>query len=170
MLSELVWLQGFGQDRLAAMSIEELERCLANAKREIIDFEESERRRERFDEENHCITHVNSSARICYMAKFFYGTELELRERRALNEDRLTLIKELRKVKRERGYDRKRFPDTREVVLSELLAGKGGHSLVDRRYSRALDEESKALDEELERERLLREETHSRRSEEPRGE
>ncbi len=102
------------------------------------------------------------------MAEFFYRTELELRKRRALNEDRLTLLKELGKLKRELGYDRKKFPDTREVVLSELLTEKGGQCLADRRYSRAVDEESKALDEELEREWLLRNETHSGRSEEPR--
>ena len=50
------------------------------------------------------------------------------------------MLKELRKVKRELGYDRSRFPDKREIILSELLAEKGGHSLVDRRYFRASDQ------------------------------
>jgi hypothetical protein len=104
---------------------------------------------------------------MCHWDVTFYEIELALRERRALNEDRLTLLKELRKVKRELGYDRKKFPDRREIVLSELLEEQGGHCLADRRYWRAADEESKALDEELERERLLRDETHSRRSDEP---
>ena len=140
MLSELVWLQGFGQDRLAAMSIEELENGLEWAKRDIIRLEEWRRERERQEREEGVYIHENSSERICYMAEFFYRTELELRKRRALNEDRLTLLKELRKVKRELGYDRHKFPDTREVVLDELLAEKGGHSLVDRRYSRASDQ------------------------------
>ena len=77
----------------------------------------------------------------------FYETELELRKRRALHEDRLTLLKELRKVKCERGYDRNKFPDRLEIVLSELLEEKGGPCLVDRRYSREQDRLDKELDE-----------------------
>jgi len=57
-----------------------------------------------------------------------------LRKRRALNEDRLTLLK----VRREREYDRESFPDTREVVIEELLGERGGHSLAQRRYSRGI--------------------------------
>jgi hypothetical protein len=67
----------------------------------------------------------------------FYEIELGLRERRALGEDRLTLLKELRKVKRELGYDRHKW-DRREIILDELLIGKGGRALVDRRYSSAV--------------------------------
>ncbi|SRR5258707_2898512 len=89
MLSELVWLQGFGKDRLAAMSVEELESCLASARREIAEYEERERENER----RGVLVLENSSSRICYLAKMFYETELDLRKRRALNEDRLTLLK-----------------------------------------------------------------------------
>lgn len=137
MLTELVWLQGFGQDRLAAMTLEELESGLANARRQITAQKEREREHERLLEEEGVLIHENSSSRICYMAEFFYETELGLRKRRALNEDRLTLLNEMRKLKRELGYDRDRFPDKREVVLSELLIKKGGECLADRRHSRA---------------------------------
>ena len=75
-------------------------------------------------------------------------------------------------MKRERGYDREKFPDMREIVLSELLIENGGACLADRRYSRELERSSEEAERELaeamERERLLRDETPSGRSEEPR--
>lgn len=168
MLSEEVYLQHFNTGRLAAMSQEQLEQALARAKQRVIEFQEYEKEVERQFREEGVLIHISSFDRMGHWDVKFYEIELALRKRRALNEDRLTLLKELRKLKRELGYDRSRFPDTREVVLSELLAEKGGHSLADRRYSRAVDEESKVLDEELERQRLLRDETHPSRPEEPR--
>jgi hypothetical protein len=167
-LSEEVYLGQFGKDRLAAMSQEQLEQALAWAKQRVVEFEESEKEIRRRDEEEGCYTHISVFDRMCHWDVMFYETELELRKRRALHEDRLTLLKELRKVKRELGYDRDKFPDQREIVLSELLEEKGGPCLGDRRYWRAADEESKALDEELERERLLRDEPHPARPEDPR--
>jgi hypothetical protein len=44
--------------------------------------------------------------RLRYMEAMSYEVELSLRKRRALIGERLTLLKELRKVKRELGYDR----------------------------------------------------------------
>jgi hypothetical protein len=170
MLSEEVYLGQFSKDRLAAMSQEQVEQALAWAKERVIEFEKDEKELRRRDEEEGCYTHISVFERMCYWDVTFFEVELELRKRRALNEDRLTLLKELRKVKRERGYDRERFPDMREIVLSELLEGKGGPCLGDLRYWRAADEESKALDEELERERLLRDEPHPARPEDPRRE
>ena len=173
MLSEEVYLGQFDKDRLAAMSQEQVEQALEWAKKRVVEFEEAERERRRRDEEEGCYTHVSVFDRMCHWDVMFYETELELRKRRALNEDRLTLLKEMRKVKRELGYDRDRFPDRREIILDELLAEKGGRSLADRRYSRAVEEASKEADRELaealERERLLRDEAHTGRSEEPRG-
>ena len=165
MLSEEVYLGQFGKDRLAAMSQEQLEQALAWAKERVIEFEEAEKELRRRDEEEGCYTHISVFDRMCHWDVMFYETELELRKRRALNEDRLTLLKELRKVKRERGYDRQKFPDMREIVLSELLIENGGECLADRRYSRELDRSSeeaeRQLAEAMERERLLRDETHS---------
>jgi hypothetical protein len=60
-------------------------------------------------------------------------------ERWALGEDRLTLLKELRKVKRELGYDRYES-DRREIILDEPLIEKGGRALADRRYSGAVEQ------------------------------
>ncbi len=171
MLSEEVYLGQFGKDRLAAMSQEQLERALAFAKERVVEFEEAEKERERWDRENGCYTHVSVFERMCHWDVTFYEIELELRKRRALGEDRLTLLKELRKVKRERGYDREKFPDMREIVLSELLIENGGACLADRRYSRELERSSeeaeRELSEAMERERLLRDETHSGGSEGP---
>jgi hypothetical protein len=167
MLSEEVYLGQFGKHRLAAMSQEQLEQALARAKQRVIEFEEYEKELQRRDEEEGCISHISSFDRMCHWDVTFYEIEIGLRERRALGQDRLTLLKELRRVKRERSYDRDRFPDHREIILSELLSENGGPSLVERRYSRAVDEESKVLDEELERQRLLRDEAHSGGSEEP---
>ena len=172
MLSEEVYLGQFGKDRLAAMSQEQLEQALARAKQRVTEFEEYEKELRRRDEEEGCYTHISVFDRICHWDVMFYEVELELRKRRALHEDRFTLLRELRKVKRELGYDRDKFPDRREIVLSELLEEKGGHCLADRRYWRATDEASEEADrelaEEMERERLLRDETHSSGSEEPR--
>jgi hypothetical protein len=79
-------------------------------------------------------------------------------------EDRLTLLKELRKVRRELDYDRERFPDRREIILEELLEESGGHSLTYRRYSRGVERwPSKARQEKEERE--LRERLDATRSE-----
>jgi hypothetical protein len=154
------------------MSQEQVEQALAWAKERVIEFEKDEKELRRRDEEEGCYTHISVFERMCYWDVTFFEVELELRKRRALNEDRLTLLKELRKVKRERGYDRERFPDMREIVLSELLIENGGACLADRRYSRELDRSSEEAERELaeamEHERLLRDETHSRRSEEPR--
>ncbi len=170
MLSEEVYLGQFGKDRLAAMSQEQLEQALAWAKERVIEFEEAEKERERQFREEGILTHVSVFERMCHWDVMFYETELELRKRRALNEDRLTLLKELRQVKRERGYDRKKFPDMRDIVLSELLIENGEECLADRRYSRELEqslrESEKELAEAMERERLLRDETRSGRSEE----
>src|SRR5260221_14161079 len=134
MLSELAHLQLFAKDRIAAMSLEEVENALETSKRQIAEYEERHRRNQEAG------IHIleTSMCRTPYMAKMFYETELALRERRALSEDRLTLLKELRKVRRELSYDRVSFPDKREIVLTELLIEKGGPSLADRRYSRAL--------------------------------
>jgi hypothetical protein len=172
MLSEEVYLGRFDKDRLAAMSQEQVEQALSGAKERVIEFEAAERERERLFNEDGILEHVSVFDRMCHWDVMFYETELELRKRRALNEDRLTLLKELRKVKRELGYDRDRFPDRQEIILDELLAEKGGRSLADRRYSRAVEEGSKEADRELaeamERERLLRDEAYSGRSEKPR--
>jgi hypothetical protein len=138
MLSEEVYLGQFGKDRLAAMSQEQVEQALAWAKEGVIEFEKAEKERRRRDEEEGCYTHVSVFERMCYWDVTFYEIELALRERRALNEDRLTLLKELRKVRREREYDRESFPDTREVVIEELLGERGGHSLAQHRYSRGI--------------------------------
>jgi hypothetical protein len=138
MLSEEVYLGQFGKDTLAAMSQEQLKQALASAKQRVIEFEEAERERRRRDEEEGCYTHISVFDRMCDWDVMFYETELELRKRRALNEDRLTLLKELRKVRREREYDRDAFPDRREIVIEELLGEKGGHSLAHRRYSRGI--------------------------------
>ena len=170
MLSEEVYLGQFGKDRLAAMSQEQLEQALARAKQQVVEFEEAEKERERQFREKGIYTHVCVFDRMCHWDVMFYETELELRKRRALHEDRLTLLKELRKVKRERRYDRDKFPDTHEIVLGELLEENGGPCLADRRISREQDRLDDELDKLLESQRLLREETHSRRSEEPRGE
>ena len=147
MLSEAVYLKQFSKDRLAAMSQEQLEQALARAQQRIIEFEEHEKQLRRRDKEEGCHTHISVFERMCYWDVMFYEVELELRKRRALGEDRLTLLKELRKVKRESGYDRGKFPDRREIVLRELLEENGGPSLVDRRYSRELDRLAKELDE-----------------------
>jgi hypothetical protein len=148
-----------------------MEQALAWAKQRVVEFEEAEKERERQSREEGIFIHVSVFERMCHWDVMFYEVELELRKRRALHEDRLTLLKELRKVKRELGYDRKKFPDSREIVLSELLEEKGGHCLADRRYSRAVDEASEEADRELaeamERERLLRNEPHPGGAEEP---
>ena len=144
MLSEEVNLGQFGKDRLAAMSQEQLEDGIAWAKQEIADQKETQRR---LLEEEGSLLGDSPFTSFCHYTVSFYEIELELRKRRALHEDRLTLLKELRKVKRERGYDRDKFPDRREIVLSELLEENGGLSLVDRRYSRELDRSDKELDE-----------------------
>ena len=129
------------------MSQEQVENALAWAKQRVIEFEQHEKEQRRRDEEEGCYTHISVFDRMCHWDVMFYETELELRKRRALHEDRLTLLKELRKVKREQRYDRNKFPDRREIVLSELLEEKGGPCLVDRRYSRELDRLDKELDE-----------------------
>jgi hypothetical protein len=152
MLSEERYLQRFGQDRLAAMTQEQLERALAAAKQRVVEFEEAEERRLRLEEEEGCRIHVSVSDRMCYWDVTFYEIELALRERRALNEDRLTLLKELRKVRRELDYERERFPDHREIVIEELLAEKGGYSLAFNRHSRGVERwPSKARQEKEER-------------------
>ena len=148
-LSEEVYLGQFGKDRLAAISQEQLERALARAKQQVVEFEEAEKERERLFREEGIYTHVCVFDRMCHWDVTFYEIELALRERRALNEDRLTLLKELRKVKRERGYDRDKFPDQREIVLGELLEEKGGHCLADRRYSRELERSSEEAEREF---------------------
>src|SRR5260370_4595556 len=172
MLSEEVYLERFSKDWLAAMSQEQLEDALAWAKQRVIEFDEAEKERERQFREEGILIHVGVFERMCHWDVMFYETELELRKRRALNEDRLTLLKELRHVKRERGYDPQRFPDMREIVLSELLIENGGACLSARRYSlhleRSSEEAERELAEAMERERLLRDETHSGISEEPR--
>ena len=170
MLSEEVYLGQFGKDRLAAMSQEQLEQALARAKQRAIEFEETEKERLRRDEEEGSYyTHVSVSDRMCGWDVTFYEIEIGLRKRRALGENRLTLLKELRRVKRERSYDRDRFPDHREIILSELLSENGGPSLVDRRYSRELErslkESERELPETLEQERLEREQAPDRRPE-----
>jgi hypothetical protein len=163
MLSEEVYLERFSKDWLAAMSQEQLEEALAWAKQRVIEFEEAEKERDRQFREEGILTHVSVFERMCHWDVMFYETELELRKRRALNEDRLTLLKELRQVKRERGYDREKSPDIREIVLSELLLENGAECLADRRYSRELDRSSEEAERELaeamEREGLQRDET-----------
>lgn len=131
MLSEEVYLERFSKDWLAAMSQEQFEDALAWAKQRVIEFDEAEKERERQFREEGILIHVSVFERICRWDVMFYETE-ELRKRRALNEDRITLLKELRQVKRERGYDREKFPDMREIVLSELLLENGGECLADR--------------------------------------
>jgi hypothetical protein len=186
MLSEEVYLGQFGKDRLAAMSQEQLEQALAWAKERLIEFEKAEKERRRRDEEEGCYTHISVFDRMCYWDVTVYEIELELRKRRALNEDRLTLLKELTKVRRERDYDRRKFPDRREIVIEELLGENGGNSLAFRRYSRGVEpwpskarlaKEEKELREWLDSmrskldetaEHLLRDKPHSSRTEEPR--
>ena len=138
MLSEAVYLKQFSKNRLAAMSQEQVESALAWAKQRVIEFEEYEKEVRRRDKEEGCHTHISVFERMCYWDVTFYKIELELRKRRALNEDRLTLLKELRKVRREREYDRDAFPDTREIVIEEILGEKDGYSLAYRRYSRGV--------------------------------
>jgi hypothetical protein len=138
MLSEEVYLGQFGKDRLAAMSQEQLEQALVRAKQQVVEFEEAEKERERQFREEGIYTHVCVFDRMCHWDVTFYEIELALRERRALNEDRLTLLKELRKVRREREYDRDAFPYRRELVIEEILNERGGYSLAYRRYSRGV--------------------------------
>ncbi len=139
MLSEEVYLQQFSKEWLAAMSQEQLEDALAWAKQRVIEFEEAEKELRRRDEEEGCYTHVSVFDRMCHWDVMFYETELELRKQQALNEDRLTLLKELRKVRRERDYDRRKFPDRREIAIEELLEETGGSNLAFRRYSRGVE-------------------------------
>ena len=139
MLSELVHLQFFAKDKLAAMSLEELESGLERAKCQIVEHQERQRR----NEEAGIFVWENSICRLPYMAKTFYQIELDLRKRRALNEDRLTLLKALRTVLRELRKDdpeHPRFPDNKEVVLDELLRERGGPTLIARRRQRMIEQ------------------------------
>ena len=120
------------------MSQEQLEQALAWAREQVRDFEERERRIRQHDEEEGCYTHISTFDRMCHWDVTFYGIELAMRKRRALNEDRLTLLKEPRKVRRELDYDRERFPDQHEIVIEEQLNERGDYSLVYRRYSRGV--------------------------------
>jgi hypothetical protein len=138
MLSEEVYLGQFGKDRLAAMSQEQLEQALARAKQRVIEFQEYEKEVERQFREEGVLIHISSFDRMGHWDVKFYEIELALRKRRSLNEDRLTLLKELRKVRREREYDRDAFPDTQEIVIEEILNERGGYSLAYRRYSRGI--------------------------------
>jgi hypothetical protein len=92
MLSEEVYLSRFGQSRLAAMSQEQLEQALARAKERVIEFKEYEKEVERQFREEGVLIHISSFDRMCHWDVTFYEIELELRKRRALNEDRLTLL------------------------------------------------------------------------------
>jgi hypothetical protein len=155
MLSEEVYLSRFGKDRLAAMSDEQLEQALAGANQRVIEFKEYEKEVERQFREEGVLIHISSFDRMCQWDVTFYEIELALRKRRALNEDRLTLLKELRNVRREREYDRDAFPDRREIVIEEILNERGGFSLAYRRYSRGV-RPSKKLSEKRQAEKLKR--------------
>ena len=135
MLSEEVNLGQFGKDRLATMSQAQLEDGIARAKRAIANQKETQRR---LLEEEGSLLGDSALTSLWYYTVSFYEIELALRERRALNEDRLTLLKELRKVRREKEYDRDDFPDRREIVIEEILNEQGGYSLAFRRYERGI--------------------------------